>query len=129
MRAVLVRSSGSVTQAVILGSGWQNPGSQDYWPVPSGMTVVPSDVAGIGWTWDGSTFTPPPPVPDPPPTPVQLRAATFVAQPDRQDIITRLQNATPAQIDTWLTNNVTTLAQARTVLGAIIKVLATQQLS
>lgn len=31
---------------------------------------------------------------------------------------------TPAQIDTWLTNNVTNLAQDRTVLSAIIKIIA-----
>ena len=37
----------------------------------------------------------------------------------------RLKTATPAQIDTWIAANVTTLAQARTVLGSLIKVLAT----
>ena len=52
----------------------------------------------------------------------QLRAATFAALPERQDIVQRLKDATPAQIDSWLTANVTNLAQARTVLGALIKV-------
>ncbi len=51
-----------------------------------------------------------------------VRAQTFTALSDRADIITRLQTATPAQIDAWLAANVTTLAQARGVLGALIKV-------
>lgn len=55
---------------------------------------------------------------------VQTRIDTFMADSSRADLITRLATATPAQIDTWLQNNVTTLAQARTVLGAIIKVIA-----
>ncbi len=54
--------------------------------------------------------------------PAVVRAQTFTALPDRADIIARLQTATPAQIDAWLAANVTTLAQARTVLGALIKV-------
>lgn len=36
----------------------------------------------------------------------------------------KLKTATSAQIDTWLQNNVTNLAEARAVLGAIIKFLA-----
>lgn len=36
----------------------------------------------------------------------------------------KIKTATAAQIDTWLQNNVTDLASARTVLGAIIKFLA-----
>ena len=39
-------------------------------------------------------------------------------------LLTQASTATTAQIDTWLTNNVTTLAQARTVLGALIKIVA-----
>jgi hypothetical protein len=40
------------------------------------------------------------------------------------DLLARIRHATVAEIDTWLTNNVTNLAQARTVLAAIIKLLA-----
>lgn len=128
MRFVLV-NGGLVIQAVELDPSWQMPNLPTSWTPPDGVAVVASDTAGIGWTYDGATFTPPSTPPPPPPTPDQLRAATFVAQTDRQDLVSRLQSATPVQIDTWLTNNVTTLAQARAVLGAIIKVLATQQLS
>jgi hypothetical protein len=51
------------------------------------------------------------------------RDVDFDAAPEVVDLITRAKNATNAQIDTWLTNNVTNLAQARTVLGALIKLL------
>lgn len=121
MRAALVRL-GKVIQVVVLGPNWQNPSSPEHWTPPSNTVVVPTEDASIGWDWDGLTFVAPPANPEPPPTPEQLRAATFASLPDRQDIITRLRTATPAQIDAWLTANVTTLAQARTVLGALIKV-------
>jgi hypothetical protein len=39
-------------------------------------------------------------------------------------MVSRLQTATSTQIDDYLTANVTTLAQARAVLGAVIKVMA-----
>lgn len=41
-----------------------------------------------------------------------------------QNLMDKLRTATPAQIDTWLTNNVTNLAEARIILGAIVKFLA-----
>ena len=41
-------------------------------------------------------------------------------------LLNQAKTSTVAQIDTWLTTNVTTLAQARSVLAAIIKVLAIQ---
>lgn len=40
------------------------------------------------------------------------------------DLLTRARTATPQQIDTWLTANMTNLAQARAVVGALIKVIA-----
>lgn len=52
------------------------------------------------------------------------RVSALKAAPDLVDLVTRLQAATPAQIDAWLTANMTNLAQARTVLGAVVKVLA-----
>lgn len=45
------------------------------------------------------------------------------AAPEVLDLIDKAKNATNAQINTWLLNNVTNLAQARTVLGAVIKLL------
>lgn len=57
-------------------------------------------------------------------TVVQQRTNTFKADPARVDMIDRLRNATPAQIDTYIDNNVTNLAQARTFLKALTKVLA-----
>jgi len=45
------------------------------------------------------------------------------------DLRSRLVSANSSQIDTWLTNNVTTLAQARTVLGAIVKYFITEDFS
>lgn len=40
------------------------------------------------------------------------------------DLLNRAKTATPQQIDNWLTSNVTNLAQARSVLAAIIKIVA-----
>lgn len=51
------------------------------------------------------------------------RLVDFSLAPETVDLIDRARTATNAQINTWLTNNVTTLAQARTVLGAVIKLL------
>ncbi len=122
MRFVLIQGN-NVRSAIELDSRWEDLNQQWSWTPPAGFQVVQSDVAGIGWTYDGVIFTPPPSNPTPPPTAEQLRTLSFVAQADRQDIISRLSTATPAQIDSWLTANVTNLAQARTVLGALIKVL------
>lgn len=92
----------------------------------AGLTLIPetptTGISGRGWTWNGTSFVSPPPNVDPPPTAEQIRAGTFLAQADRADIIARLQTATPAQIDSWLLANVTNLAQARAVLGAIVKI-------
>jgi hypothetical protein len=60
---------------------------------------------------------------DPPPPLHEQRAKDFALDPNIADLLDKLKNATPAQIDTWLTANVTNLAQARTVLGYVIKVL------
>jgi hypothetical protein len=59
----------------------------------------------------------------PPPTAEETRVASFVEAPDRADLFTRLKTATPAQVDTWIDNNVTSLAAARAVLKAIVKYL------
>ncbi|HEY6022048.1 MAG TPA: hypothetical protein VIY48_19925 [Candidatus Paceibacterota bacterium] len=56
----------------------------------------------------------------------KARLAGMAADTGVQTLLSQAKTATVAQIDTWLTNNVTTLAQARAVLAAIIKVLAIQ---
>jgi hypothetical protein len=52
------------------------------------------------------------------------RAATFNGDADRIDMLNRLKTATPAQIDAYIDANVTNLAQARTFLKKLTKVLA-----
>jgi hypothetical protein len=39
-------------------------------------------------------------------------------------ILSALMTATPAQIDTWIDNNVTTIADLRILLKRIVKVMA-----
>lgn len=51
-----------------------------------------------------------------PPTQIELCAADLRAD----QMWDQLSNATPQQIDTWLTNNVTNLASARTVLRFLL---------
>jgi hypothetical protein len=76
---------------------------------------------------------------DPVPTPEHdfvwdKATQTFVPRPLTDSESTRLtlngdprwqalKNATPAQIDTWLANNVTNLAEARQVLGLILRAI------
>lgn len=52
------------------------------------------------------------------------RKAGLSADANVLALLTQAKTASNAQIDTWLTNNVTTLAQARTVLGALVKFVA-----
>lgn len=54
----------------------------------------------------------------------QQRTETFNADPDRVDMLQRLKTATPAQIDSYIEANVTNLAQARSFLKKLTKVLA-----
>lgn len=58
------------------------------------------------------------------PTEDDLREASFKDEPDRIDLVNRLRTATPAQINNWIDANVTSLAAARAVLKALVKVLA-----
>lgn len=60
----------------------------------------------------------------PPPTAEEVRVQTFKDDVDVADLISRLETASLAQIDSWLQSNVNNLAQARTVLGYVIKALA-----
>ena len=71
MRFVLVQA-GVVTSAIELDPRWNDPVPNGepvpyyHWTAPAGATVVQSDSAGAGWTYNGATFTAPPPNPDPP---------------------------------------------------------------
>lgn len=51
------------------------------------------------------------------------RLNTFSESLDFIDLQNRLKTATASQVNTWVDNNVTSLAEARTVLKAIIKLL------
>lgn len=52
------------------------------------------------------------------------RVAAYQVDASRGDLLTRLKSATPAQIDSYVESNVTTLPQARTLFKAILKVIA-----
>lgn len=123
MRYAIVDNGGKVVNLI----DWDGAGD---WVPPAGTTAVRNDIAAIGGTIINVTYTPPVPAPA---TPEQqankdqrARVVTFGALPDTADLAQRLKNATPAQIDTWIDGNVTNLAQARDVLKAIVKLLATQ---
>lgn len=86
---------------------------------PTGHHIPPDD-ANIHWqeyqVWLTAGNTPDPS--DPPPAEDLARVAR------RQElranaVVNAIASATPAQIDTYIDNNVTTLAQARTVLKAL----------
>src|SRR5690349_7011657 len=73
------------------------------------------------WEAEGNTI----PAYEPPaPTAEEMRAETFRSDPARVDLLARLKSATPAQIEGYIDANVTTLAQARTFLKALAKVIA-----
>ncbi len=52
------------------------------------------------------------------------RVSALKSDAARADLLTRLQTATPAEIDSWLSTNVKDFASATTVLSSIIKALA-----
>lgn len=66
---------------------------------------------------------------NPPPTVIQLAMAAYKADPTRQALLTLIQGATPAQINTWLANNCTTLPQARAILAQLIFVIGGMSVS
>lgn len=68
-------------------------------------------------SWIKSGNTPDPAIPD-------ARVDAMKADPTRVALLARLRTATPAQIDTYVQANVTNLAQARDMLGTILKLLA-----
>jgi len=78
-------------------------------------------LAYLAWVADGNT-----PLPVDPPTPAELAAAAQAAQ-DAQDIadakayakLAALKAMPPAQIQTWVNANVTTLAQAQDAIKTL----------
>jgi capsule polysaccharide export protein KpsE/RkpR len=53
----------------------------------------------------------------------RARLATFTSDPGVVDLLNRAKTASIAEIDNWLANNMTTLAQARAITAAEIKLL------
>lgn len=74
-------------------------------------------VDGVFWREEYDVIDPPPPSAE------DVRQTSFKAEPDAIDLVTRLQSATPAQINSWIDANVSNIAQARAVLKALVKVL------
>lgn len=120
----LVRIKGGVvTDRILTGPDGKRPLEVDEEgnPISTSDVWIENDTAQIGWSYDGQSFWPPPSQLEPAKTDYQLRNETFDTTPEVIDLATRARTATNAQIDAWLLANVTTLAQARGVLGAVIK--------
>lgn len=112
----LIRSSdGRITNRVAYNDG-------DPLVAPAGHYFKPDHegLYEINGTLINNVYTPPAPTPLPP---WQIRRLLFLADASAQEIIDKIDKATLEQIDTWLANNMTTLAQARAVMGAVIKLL------
>jgi len=80
-----------------------------------------NDEAQIGWAYDGTVFIPPI---EPPPLPAYVRNQVFTQNVDYQDLLNNINSATPAQIKTYVTNNVTNLTDAKILLGKILLMIA-----
>jgi hypothetical protein len=61
----------------------------------------------------------------PPADPVQLRDAEFRLDTERQELLTKLTSATPAQIKAYVDAQVTSLASAKVLLAKMLLVMAT----
>lgn len=101
------------------------------YPAPEGTfwQPDPNSLAGPDATWNGTTFVPRALTPEEQAAKdasdaKEARENDLRALSDVQDLANRLKTATPAQIDTWVDNNMNNLAQARTVMKALLKVLA-----
>lgn len=88
---------------------------------------VVKDAANACWTpqivaaWKATH----PFIPAPAPTSDQIRFAAFQADANRQAILAALLAATPAQVSSYITTNVTDLPSARAMLIKLALVLAT----
>lgn len=63
-------------------------------------------------------------VPPPPDTSAQTRRAAFLADANYQALLAQLKAATPAQVSTYITTNVTDLPSARAMLIKMALILA-----
>lgn len=77
----------------------------------------------VGWSKATGVWTPPPSITSSV-DPREVRRDEIRSLPDTADMLDKLRNASPQQIDDWVNSNVTTLAQVRVVFRAILKVLA-----
>jgi hypothetical protein len=87
--------------------------------------VQPVDIdgqAGRTWKQEGSPI--PDPYEPPPPSEDEIRAAQFNEDPDRQAIVTILQNKTPDQIKEWVNNNATDLVTIQQMLLQLMLLVA-----
>lgn len=106
----------------------QQRATQDIYEItpeatPSGkQPVAPTGLTGTGPFTEKWSFQDIPPPPGP--TPEQVRYTTLQADTNRQDLVSRLQTSTPAQIQSYLDANVTNVAGAKAVLYRILLVLA-----
>jgi len=74
--------------------------------------------------WRAVGNVPDPYVEDPEVAAQRGRRENFNADTMRQELLTQLRNATPDQINTYVNNQVTDLASARTLLKKILLVIA-----
>lgn len=117
-RAAIVNTKTNIVEFVfMLDDGVASPPHD----LGNNYIAIANNQANVGWLWDGANLSAPP---DPALTPAQQRFANFMADPDRADLVNRLTTATPAQIDAFIEAQVTSLATAKPVFKAILKLLA-----
>lgn len=94
---------------------------------PNEFFLDPAPYQSLLDAWQVIEDAPPPPPPELPPEVIAFRerVALFAADTDREDLVSKLRDATPEQIKTYITNNVTNLAEARVLLTKMALVLAT----
>jgi hypothetical protein len=92
------------------------------WNPQTGTPLDPQSAVAAQWILDGS------PVPNayvaPAPSADDIRIAAWLADVDRQNLVQQIANATPAQVKTYVNNNVTDLASAKVLLMKLILLVA-----
>lgn len=77
----------------------------------------PADIDGVaGRTWREDGSPTPDPYVVPPPTADEIRHQQYDADTDRQDIVSRIKDATPQQVKNWINANATDFATMKTML-------------
>jgi len=85
------------------------------------IVQAPNNTVNLKDVWDGSTFSAPVPKPL---SDFQIRKAQFDGVTIRDELVTKLKTATPAEIDTWVDNQVTDVASARLMFKRILLLIA-----